>query len=467
MKSQYTDVYGKIHILGDEIKRGGQGVVYRTLNPNIVIKIELNNDGTVVQTPNPAYEEIRLLPFPRDLNLTLPLAPLKDVSGYTMYLLDDMYPFSKFFSDKSNVESEKKNNLYLQQFESNTNEQATEIMKELTHYISTGGNCLRLEAFFKCACLLARLHAAGFVYGDISDNNVFIAKNDENLIVWLIDSDNVNYQDKTSKKIFGTPGYNAPELVEKRFGNTFYSDIYAFAIACFNELYGCYPFKGQYFIEHEEDFEFADDADDKAFSGTLPWILDEIDNSNAPTKFSPGELFFSETKSLMRIFSRTFSEKGRKNRILRPSMMEWSFILGKETDSTIRCYNCHMGYNKNYFKNCPVCDNKTSYIEIISRIQSQKVWNYCKAIQKNKLVNIPLRGIEGLKLESVDRNAFSIVFKDDAFIFSNFNDEYEFYVVNHENKALIYNEYTFRNNCNFKCINKSSNIEYLLEIKKV
>jgi acetyltransferase-like isoleucine patch superfamily enzyme len=206
----------------------------------------------------------------------------------------------------------------------------------MAQYISTGANKVRLEAFFKLACILSQLHANGLVYGDISENNIFIANFDNNVIVWLIDSDNLNFQRITSKKIFGTPGYYAPELINpdisKRKGNTFYSDSYSFSIALFTQLTGKYPFMGSFFEEHSEEFEYEEDKEEMAFSGTLPWILDEEDKSNESDTVPPSDLVIS--KDIRNLFRRTFSKKGRAFRETRPSMVEWAYFLGKEVDNT-------------------------------------------------------------------------------------------------------------------------------------
>ena len=60
----------------------------------------------------------------------------------------------------------------------------------LFHYADTGSTRRRLFALSKCASILARLHSAGLVYGDISPNNVFVGDGDSRE-VWLIDADNL------------------------------------------------------------------------------------------------------------------------------------------------------------------------------------------------------------------------------------------------------------------------------------
>lgn len=470
MENQYTDIYGKVHYIKSELKRGGQGVVYKTQDPNILIKIELNEDGTEVTEPNTVYDNIRLLPIPRGINLTLPLATLKGVSGYVMYLLDDMESFDKYFSNNQNDNNELSSNNYLLNFKDNDDEVVQLFVQSMAHYISTGANKIRLEAFFKLACILARLHANGLVYGDISGNNIFISNNENNTIVWLIDSDNVNYQKITSKKIFGTPGFYAPELINpdesKRKGNTFYSDSYSFSIAFFTELLGQYPFMGDYFNQHEDEYEYEEDKEDKAFSGTLPWIFDDEDISNAAETVIPSELIL--TKNLREIFKRTFSKKGRECRETRPSMMEWSYFLGIEVDNTIICSSCHMGYNIKEHDQCPCCDAKNKFVSIESFVDEIKIWSFSIGINEIKLNKIPIRCVEGLRLDSVDKDIFSISFQESHLVLSCFSEDYDFYQKDGTEWILIFNGIKVLDNMTIKCSKKSeTKSDCILEIKVV
>lgn len=465
MQNQYTDIYGKTHYIKKELKRGGQGVVYKTQDPNILVKIELNPDGSEVKEPNKIYDDIRILPLPKGINLTLPLAPLKNVSGYVMYLLDDMVPFSKYFSDTEKVNVELENNQYLLQFKDNENLQF--FVQNMAQYISTGANKVRLEAFFKLACILSQLHANGLVYGDISENNIFIANFDNNVIVWLIDSDNLNFQRITSKKIFGTPGYYAPELINpdisKRKGNTFYSDSYSFSIALFTQLTGKYPFMGSFFEEHSEEFEYEEDKEEMAFSGTLPWILDEEDKSNESDTVPPSDLVIS--KDIRNLFRRTFSKKGRAFRETRPSMVEWAYFLGKEVDNTVVCSLCHMGYNALYNNECPYCDKKNLSLNVKSYKNESKIWSYTRELRLNNTYKIPLRCVEGLNVREIDKFIFSYKYDGAKIIFTSLIDDFDIYRYENEEWRYCYGEFCIEKTGKIKCSKKNvSHYEFILEV---
>lgn len=57
--------------------------------------------------------------------------------------------------------------------------------KKIIHYYQTGGLRRRLMALYKCSALIARLHSAGLVYGDISPANAYISENQDLTEVWV------------------------------------------------------------------------------------------------------------------------------------------------------------------------------------------------------------------------------------------------------------------------------------------
>ncbi len=95
--------------------------------------------------------------------MSLPLAILRDEPGYVMRLLADVEPFDA---------------LDCQDFDT---------------YIATGSTRRRLYVLYRCAAVLARLHAAGIVYVDLSTNNVLLGSG-ETPEVWLIDTDNLRVE---------------------------------------------------------------------------------------------------------------------------------------------------------------------------------------------------------------------------------------------------------------------------------
>ena len=93
-----ADQYGYRHRLAGELARGGQGVVYRTADPDLAIKQPLGGDGAPDHDSDLAgrFANIRTLPLPRSVPVSLPLASLRDQPGYVMRLLSDMRSFGAF-----------------------------------------------------------------------------------------------------------------------------------------------------------------------------------------------------------------------------------------------------------------------------------------------------------------------------------------------------------------------------------
>lgn len=88
------DAYGTSYRLTKELSRGGQGVVYRTTIPDILVKLDFNES----EESGSHYMNLRLLPLPEGLHVTLPIVPLKGKqTGYIMRLLEDMVSFGQTF----------------------------------------------------------------------------------------------------------------------------------------------------------------------------------------------------------------------------------------------------------------------------------------------------------------------------------------------------------------------------------
>ncbi len=167
-----ADYYGNQHQLTSELARGGQGIVYRTLDADLAVKQPLTANGEVDRTSGQQaqFQKIRCLPLPPRIPVSLPLATLRDEPGYVMKLLSDMKPFASF-----GLSGEARSELgdeaipgWLAGVKDKHN------VLTLMHYARSGSTRRRLLALGKAAGILARLHAAGLVYGDISPNNCFI-----------------------------------------------------------------------------------------------------------------------------------------------------------------------------------------------------------------------------------------------------------------------------------------------------
>jgi serine/threonine protein kinase len=462
MGRQFEDEFGYKHITTSEIARGGQGAVFRTQNPNIAVKVELNPTGTEFSkdtSQNKRLDEIRLLPISRKINLTLPQATLKNFAGYAMTLLDDMDSFENVFDYSFDSESGYSNG-WLDDFR----DSAPEFVDVIGQYLESGGRRRRLDAYLKVACILSALHANGLVYCDFSSRNAFISKIEGNNTVWLIDADNLNYQERTRHAGYYTPGYGAPEVIKGK-GCTFYSDSYAFTISLFWQLTGTHPFKGAS-MESGFDDDFADDVEEKANSGELPWIMDSEDSSNYIDAKIQQDLVISNR--LNRYFDRTFSETGKTKRQTRPTMFEWSYMLAKELDLSVKCRYCEMDYDESY-ATCPWCDTNNKKIVFISSGKEDEVWRFAHEMDGEESISVPGRIIRGFRAEECDTQAFSINKQAESLVIGNLDETYEWSIST--DKAIsyidIYGKATIPFECVIKSVHKVTREAVMIEVSQV
>jgi serine/threonine protein kinase len=361
-KPPLSDEYGNRHYLADELARGGQGVVFRTKDADLAIKQPLDAAGQPDNGANlrDRFQNIRLLPTPSRIPVSMPLAILRDEPGYVMRLLNGMKSFGIFELDGKTKRELETKGLKLPHWLSAIPDK--EMALRLFHYASTGSTRRRLLALSKCASILARLHSAGLVYGDISMNNAFIAENPSRE-VWLIDADNLRFELYSGGISVYTPGYGAPEVVRGTDSSRPRSDCWAFAVLAFKAIALCHPFKGRKVLEPDagdggwDNEPLANgapaDLDEQAHSGYLPFIDDENDDSNQGVDGLPRELV--ATGELRRLFQETFGA-GRTQPHRRPSMGFWSLELAKALDLSLECQQCNMSFFAGDSKNCPYCE---------------------------------------------------------------------------------------------------------------
>ncbi len=358
--NRLIDEYRNLHVKTSELARGGQGVVFRTSDENLAIKQPLNAAGQLDVHANQyeLFRGIRALPLPKGIHISLPLANLLNEPGYVMKLLKEMRPYSIFALDGEQRKKHENGSLpeWLVQV------QDKKLAQELAYYAQTGSTRFRLYALYKCAANLARLHNAGIVYGDVSDNNVFIGE-DAPCDCWLIDADNLRLESLKGGRIIYTPRLGAPELVQLKDSPRPRTDCWAFAVMAFQILSLCHPFIGKMVLESDEaggwDSEpsrqggEAVDLDEQAYAGLLPYIDDEDDDRNVFNGGLPRQVIL--TSQLRTLFQETFGV-GRLQPHRRPAMSFWTLELARAFDNSIVCPSCKMSYyNSPDFENCPYC----------------------------------------------------------------------------------------------------------------
>lgn len=356
-----VDEYNNVHQMADELARGGQGVVYRTKDADLAVKQPLDAAGQPDKNANlrERFQHVRLLPIPRRIPVSLPLAILRDEPGYVMRLLNGMKPFASFDLDGRSKKKLEDQSQALPQWLTKIPDK--DLALRLLHYAQTGSTRRRSLALAKCAAILARLHSAGLVYGDISANNAFIGE-DDTTDVWLIDADNMRLELPSGGVSVYTPGYGAPEVVQGRDQSRPRTDCWAFAVMTFKLLALCHPFIGKKVLEPEDEEDgwdadpapngTATDLNEQAFAGFLPFVDDEDDDSNEGVGGLPRVLV--ATEGLRRLFQETFGA-GRELPHRRPTMAFWTLELARAADQSLDCLECGMSHFADEYAQCPYC----------------------------------------------------------------------------------------------------------------
>ena len=408
-----------------EIAHGGQGSVFQTQFPNIVLKLELKNNRPIpiTETARKKFLAVRnFLPILNAVNVTLPWNILEKFSGYTMQMMDDMISFKAAFS--GDVDDLPSKSSWTESFaESNP-----ELAKFFSRLIKRGGLRRFFRAYLNAAQILAKIHGVGLVYCDFSANNVLISNDHAFCNVWLIDCDNLDYQKNTRGKILFTPHIGAPELHDGSGGCTFYSDAFAFAATMFCQLTNHHPFDGALFDEKLAELDL-EDAENFRDCGGFPWIFDSDDDENF---FDGGEIFLElMPPKILRLFDETFGrEVGLFKISRRPSMSEWSFALAQTVDEIIRCPHCLM--DRHGGEKCPWCDGVHPVVVMRAKFEcGAELWNFSHEISEGLAVDVPLRIVHGWRVDELDEVAFKFAWKGGRFVmtcvgekfFAEFSDE--------------------------------------------
>lgn len=355
-----VDEYGNVfQIESTELARGGQGVVFRTAEGDLVVKQPTDKMGEIIRDQSSAEKfrllisRIRTLPLPEGIHVAVPRSVLKGEAGYVMKLLSEMVPYSHFNESASpdQIEAWRAAHPDMKLPEDELT------CSKFVNFLATGAMKARYLALSKCAAELGRLHSAGIVYGDVSPGNVFMKPDASE--VWMIDPDNLRFETPKGAKAVYTPRYGAPELVQELFGGTPSSDVWAFAVMAFESLYMQHPFVGEAACSEDDAWDAedsdteAEDGEEKAYSGRLPFIDDPDDDSNCSVEGFSREIF--STPTLRALFQRTFGP-GRTDPFVRVAAPIWAREFARLYDTSIVCPVCGMSYDAERGE-CPLCDS--------------------------------------------------------------------------------------------------------------
>lgn len=409
---ELVDQYDNLFIVAsEELSKGGQGKVFQTKDADIAIKQPINPKTEEIAGDPCEFarevESIRLLPLPESINVTMPLSFLVKEPGYAMKLLSGMAPVTSLIGDKWRDVDAKDVPLWLSQVTS------AKTKSDMVNYAQSGGLRRRLDVLHKAAAILARLHSAGIVYGDISDKNVF-AGTGAMPEVWLIDSDNMRLEVPFGKSVL-TPGYGAPEIINGSDSARPRTDCWAFAILAFKMLALVHPFIGKKVLNPDEDWADASpqtsqsgrSLEDRAYAGEFSFVDDEDDDSNEYTGGLPRVLVL--TDGLRKLFQETFGS-GRQSPWRRPPMLLWARELAWAFDHGIDCPGCHMGYYAGKHKTCPFCDAPRPPCALLRT----SFWEKVAIVDDGNEVTLPRRLFNSYSPAALGGRTFNAAFDKDA-----------------------------------------------------
>ena len=348
------DSHGHAYELTGKLGEGGQGVVCKTTNQNVLVKICTHNDERLREE---WINHIRWLMRQPLENLTIarPVAIIeKPRLGYVMELMDGLAPISHL----------------LETAEYSMLEGGTPADK-LSGFLKTGGLKRRVTLLAKLARLLADLHGRGMAFGDLSPSNVFISESLDHSEVWLIDCDNLCVSSRTCQQSVFTPDYGAPEIIRKESGVNTLTDSWSFAVMAFRLLTLSHPLKGDVVNNGGPEME------EMSTRGELPWVDHSDDRQNEVTTGLPRDLVL--TDRLKALFSQCFDE-GLNDPGARPSMSAWAAGLEAATALAITCEesDCGSTFFAERSLQCPFCDHnnlKENHVVLTHRLYSPESEN--------------------------------------------------------------------------------------------
>lgn len=327
------DTNGIEHELAERLGEGGQGVVFTTRDPGVLLK--LSRTGLAeprVQSWFGHVSWVARQPL-AGLHIAVPVALVdnRHNPGYVMELMDGMEPLGRMLEGAT---------------------QALQEGKGLANYHASGGVARRVRLLARLARTLAELHGRGLAYGDLSPANVFVSQSVEHDEVWLIDSDNISVSSRAGGRMIWTRQFGAPEILRGMSGINSLTDSWSFGILAFQLLTLVHPFKGD-LVE-----EGAAELEEQALRGELAWIDHPRERANACSGGLPRTELLS--LRLRTLFEQCFNA-GLEDPGARPSLAEWAEGFEAAVALLAQCdpdpdHGCGSGFIYNPRACCPFCD---------------------------------------------------------------------------------------------------------------
>ncbi len=300
------DTEGQTYQLAEQLGQGGQGVVFSTIDSNVLAKVCIPHKPYEVERIRDRFKVLCL----RNLkiqSLVLPRAILADPHlGYLMNRVEDGVSLAHLVYPQSKEDTG-------------------------SWYQLTGGLRRRLRICAELARTFAQIHQSGLCYVDLSLQNVLVSSDPSKADIRLIDPDNLIVPGTSLSQVLGTPWFIAPELLTDNRLPDYASDRWSLAVMIYYVLVLNHPFMGDQVREGEPELE------DAALEGKLPFIDSSKDRQNVSSYGLPREKVL--TTKLQRLFSQTF-EQGIQDRWGRPSAEDWLELLEEAADKTAYCKHC-------------------------------------------------------------------------------------------------------------------------------
>jgi DNA-binding helix-hairpin-helix protein with protein kinase domain len=309
------DVRGAQYPLKEELSRGGQGVVYTTELPNVLIKGFTNKEESAKQRWR-SHIDWLIRQDIADLKLARPLVLIKEPRmAYAMELMDGLVELTSLFDS------------FIQASDNATDENPA---PHIQNYLDRGGLRRRIRILCQLARTLNQLHGRGMLYGDLSPDNIFVSDDPAYAETWLIDCDNISYESHSGLTLH-SPDYGAPEVVRGEAMLSSLTDCWSFAVIAYQLLTHNHPLKGEMINDGEPEME------DEALRGDHPWINDPDAPDNACFSNLPVQLL--EHSKLPALFQQTFGP-GKQTPMQRPTMAEWLEALTEIDEHLFVCKVC-------------------------------------------------------------------------------------------------------------------------------
>ena len=149
-------------------------------------------------------------------------------------------------------------------------------------------------------------------------------------------------------------------------------------------------------------------------------------------------------------------------------MFEWSEVIAKELDLSVKCKCCEMDYDSSNDK-CPWCDNETLKISLIAKKQGHIIWKYVRETGNGEAMLIPRRIVRGFRNTEIENYAFTIIDNNDEISIEDLDEMFEWSVSTDKGNSYIdiYGRTVIPNECTMKAIDKKSRETVVIEVRKI